>query len=131
HAVTFFHRARPSSALIILSEMKTTATNPWPSILVCVACMLAFGSADAKDKAKGVRPETHTGWNDSLVLSAPRAKVKAVVVPAIGGRIAHYSLGGENIIYENPAGFGKTLANTKTNFSVGGYQCDIGPEIQG
>ena len=37
----------------------------------------------------------------------------------------------ENIIYENPTSFGKTLGNTTTNFWVGGYQCDIGPELRG
>ena len=57
--------------------------------------------------------------------------VQAVVAPAVGGRILRYSVGGENIIFENPTSFGKTLGSTRTNFSVGGYQCDIGPELRG
>lgn len=123
----------PTRALwvTICAEMNTIVAIPFRLLLTGCAWLLLTFSTQAKDKSKGVRAETYTGWKDSLVLSAPGANVKAVVVPAIGGRIAHYSRGGENIIYENPAGFGKTLANTKTNFSVGGYQCDIGPEIRG
>src|SRR5215510_340423 len=115
----------------ILAIMKTAIVIPPRVVLACVGCLLAVLFASAKDKSKGVRLETYNGWNDSLMLNAPGAKVKAVVVPAIGGRVAHYSLGGENIIYENPGSYGKTLTNTKTNFSVGGYQCDLGPEIRG
>ena len=111
--------------------MKMIIANPRRLILACQVGLLAVASVEAADKSKGVRIETHSGWPDSLVLSASGAKIKAVVVPAVGGRIVHYSLGGENIIYENPGSFGKTLANTKTNFSVGGYQCDLGPEIRG
>ena len=70
----------------------------------------------------------YTGWSDSWLLNA--AGVQAVVVPAIGGRIVHYGVNGENIIYEISSSAGKTLANTKTNFWVGGYQCDIGPELR-
>ncbi len=79
--------------------------------------------------SRGVQLKTYLGWENSLVLNA--SGVEAVIVPAIGGRITQYSLNRENIIFENPVSAGKTLANTKTNFSVGGYQCDIGPEIRG
>jgi hypothetical protein len=78
----------------------------------------------------GVRLETHTGWENCLVMESNRKDVKLVIAPAIGGRIVHYSYRGENIIWENPEGFGKSMANTKTNFGVGGYQCDIGPELR-
>lgn len=79
--------------------------------------------------AAKVETKTYTGWKDSLFLNA--AGVQAVVVPSIGGRIVHYSVNNENIIYEIAASAGKTLANTKTNFWVGGYQCDLGPELRG
>jgi hypothetical protein len=78
---------------------------------------------------EGIEKRPYMGWPESLILDGDL--VQAIVVPAIGGRITHYSLNGENIIYEIPESAGKTLANTKTNFSVGGYQCDIGPEIRG
>jgi len=78
---------------------------------------------------KGVVTQTYRGWDECLIMEA--SGVKAIVAPAIGGRIVHYSVGGENIIFENPASFGKTLGNTQTNFWVGGYQCDIGPELRG
>ena len=97
-------------------------------LLCCVALLGSTGTARAA--GKGVRVQTHSGWEGSLVLESVNAGVKTVVVPAIGGRIAHYSLHGENILFENPGSEGKTLANTKGSFWVGGYQCDIGPEIQ-
>jgi hypothetical protein len=77
----------------------------------------------------GVQLKTYLGWENSLVLNA--SGVEAIIVPAIGGRITQYSLNGENVIFESPGSAGKTLAYTKTNFWVGGYQCDIGPEIRG
>jgi len=78
---------------------------------------------------KGVMVRTFRGWNESLFMEA--SGVLTVVVPGIGGRIAYYAVSGENIIFENPSSLGKTLGNTKTNFWVGGYQCDIGPELRG
>jgi hypothetical protein len=42
-----------------------------------------------------------------------------------------YSLNGQNILFENPSSAGKTLHNSNTGFWMGGYQCDIGPEIRG
>jgi hypothetical protein len=103
-------------------------------ILVCAALALAV-YCPAADKhvslPEGIEIKTHTGWANSLFLNAPDPGIRAVVVPAIGGRIVHYSLKGENIIFENPGSEGKTLANTKEWFWVGGYQCDLGPELRG
>lgn len=79
---------------------------------------------------KGVIAITHTGWDGSFLLNAASPSVKAVIAPAVGGRIVHYSLEGENILWENPDAFGKTLANATAPFSVGGYQCDLGPELR-
>ena len=101
-------------------------------LFLALAGLLSVASAadQAPAPPKGVVTLTHTGWEGALMLSAPSAVVKAVVVPAIGGRIVHYSLAGENILWENPGGFGKTLANTTEGFYVGGYQCDLGPELR-
>ncbi len=78
---------------------------------------------------KGVSVQTHRGWDECLLMEA--SGVQAIVAPAVGGRIIQYSVGGENIIFENPASFGKTLGSSAANFWVGGYQCDIGPELRG
>lgn len=79
----------------------------------------------------GVELDTYTGWTNSLFFESDDARYKAVVVPDVGGRIMHYSIKGENIIFEVQGSAGKTLSNTKESFWVGGYQCDIGPEIRG
>ncbi|MBI3415419.1 MAG: DUF4380 domain-containing protein [Verrucomicrobia bacterium] len=98
--------------------------------LVCLVVQLpAWAANSAPTPAATIKTNSYTGWSDSLFLNA--AGVQAVVVPAIGGRIVHYSVSGENIIFEIAASAGKTLTNTKTNFWVGGYQCDIGPELRG
>jgi hypothetical protein len=103
--------------------------------LLAATCLLAAAphltAADAASATPGVRVATHNSWENSLHLLTDNSSVRAVVVPAIGGRIAHYSVNGKNIIYEAPGSDGKTLANTTTNFSVGGYQLDVGPEIRG
>ena len=100
-------------------------------VAFCLAGSLTLPSAveAPAQPAKGVTVRTFRGWQDSLFMEA--SGVLAVVVPGIGGRIAHYSVGGENIIFEDPSSYGKTLGNTTTNFWVGGYQCDLGPEIRG
>lgn len=64
-----------------------------------------------------IRPleiKTYRGWQESLILNAGR--IKAVVVPAVGGRIVFYGFNGENMLFENPASFGKTLAGTSEDF---------------
>lgn len=88
-------------------------------------------AAETLSTPDGVRWRTYTGWDGSLFLEADDVSVMAVVVPAVGGRILHYGFNGDNLIYEIPAGAGKTLANTPSGLRVGGYQCDIGPEIRG
>lgn len=79
----------------------------------------------------GVAILTHTGWADSLLMSSSRESVKVIVTPMVGGRIVHYALHGESILFENQDSFGRTLASAGGGFSVGGYQCDVGPEIRG
>lgn len=102
-----------------------------PALAYALSLAIAVQGADkAATQPRGVVSITHTGWEGSFMLSAPTAVVKAVIVPQVGGRVIHYSLEGENIIWENPAGFGKTLATAKEGFYVGGYQCDLGPELR-
>ena len=59
----------------------------------------------------GIKVGPYTGWSNSVSLYAEDVQVKVVVVPAIGGRVAHYSLNGDNIIFENSESFGKTLSD--------------------
>jgi len=79
------------------------------------------------------RSEFHTitfqGWQDCIELSNETARV--VAAPAVGGRILHYSRdGGPNFLWEDPRAKGDTLDKAKRGVSVGGYQCDIGPELE-
>lgn len=94
----------------------------WPVLAIAVA-------EPAPARVKGVSVQTFRGWEECLSLGA--SGVQAIVAPAVGGRILHYSATGENILWENPSGFGKTLGSTPAGFSVGGYQCDLGPELRG
>jgi len=79
---------------------------------------------------EGISIIRHNGWTNSVVLEAPDPMVRAVVVPAVGGRILHYSLNNENILYEHPGSEGKTLASAREPLFVGGSQIDLGPEIR-
>jgi len=104
------------------------------STIVLAACCAIFAvraPSAAEALPEGVRLQEHKRWPDCPVLTAPEAKLKVVVVPAIGGRIVHYGPEDANIIFEVPGSDGKTLANHKGWFWVGGYQCDLGPEIRG
>ena len=92
--------------------------------LLGLSLALATSGADLS----GVTNETYGGWTNCFVMRG--GDCKAIVVPGVGGRILHYSINGENIIFENPDLWGDTL-RTKSNFWAGGYQCDIGPELRG
>ncbi len=101
--------------------------------LLCVGALISSGLVAAEKSAglpEGVTVTKHSGWTNSVVLEAPDAMVRAIVVPAIGGRIAQYSMNGDNLIYEHPGSEGKTLATAKELFWVGGSQIDLGPEIR-
>ena len=97
-------------------------------ILSAVLCLGSkLFAADAPPE--GVIIAEYKGWPDSVTLPAPDAKIKAVIVPLIGGRIQHYGPDDANIIYEHAGSDGKTLAKNK-NFWAGGYNLDIGPETR-
>ncbi|MCC6444555.1 MAG: DUF4380 domain-containing protein [Armatimonadetes bacterium] len=64
---------------------------------------------------------SHRGWRDSYRLAA--GKTRLTVVPAIGGRIMEYSLGGKNVFLENPAEIGKVYPyQTRLWYNYGGYK---------
>jgi hypothetical protein len=67
-----------------------------------------------------VRIEPHLNADLAIHLEAPDAKIVAIAVPQAAGRIVHFSLGGQNILY-NPEKNGQPQA-------AGGYGLDLGPE---
>ena len=99
------------------------------SLVVNSAVRCASASAESLPRTlqKGVTLQPYRGWEECLVLEA--SGVHAIVAPAVGGRILHYSVGREDILYENTNSFGRTLGNSTAGFSVGGYQIDLGPEL--
>ena len=111
--------------------MQTSSINRLLLCSLLTLSTLCRAADKSRTSAEGVELKTHFGWPNCLVLEAADPEVRAVVAPAVGGRIIHYSLKGENILFENPGSEGKTLANTKDWFWVGGYQCDLGPELRG
>jgi hypothetical protein len=100
-------------------------------IFLGIVAGLLFTAAGiaAVSKSPDVTNEPYGGWTNCFVMRG--GDCKAVVVPGVGGRILHYSINGENIIFENPALFGDTLLTKSNGFWAGGYQCDIGPELRG
>ncbi len=96
--------------------------------LLCLVLGLRSAFA-AEATAEGVRVESFSGWTNALALTGGDAKV--VLAPAVGGRIVCFALNGENILYDDPESRGKTLASQPGGFPIGGYQCDVGPELRG
>ncbi len=78
----------------------------------------------------GVREIMYQGWKKSLVMEAPDADIKVVVVPEVGGRIMEFSYEGNNIMWMAPDAPGRTLTTHPKGFSSGGHQADIGPELR-
>ena len=101
------------------------------AVLIVAAATVSNCPSRASDRLPaGVFAREYTGWNPCVHLSSSDTKTRAIIAPQVGGRIVHYSLSGENIIFENPSAFGLSIASTNRNFWVGGYQCDIGPELR-
>lgn len=68
-----------------------------------------------------VRIEPYLGVDPCLVLEAPGPGVVAIAMPSEGGRLVHYSVGGENILFQPVDRLGVLQKG-------GGFQCDVGPE---
>jgi hypothetical protein len=90
----------------------------WIAALSALGMLLT--GASAGDVVLRVAP--HMDIDPSLVLEAPGAGVRAIATPGAGGRIPHYSVGGENVMWAIPA--------TEGSPRPGGYQCDVGPEMR-
>ncbi len=93
--------------------------------------VLLIGSLDLiSGEAKNIKSSVYNGWKDSIIIEVPDAEVEAAIVPAVGGRILRYELYGNNPLYENRNASKNTYENSGQIFFVGGYQCDLGPEIR-
>jgi hypothetical protein len=108
-----------------------SSISRWCWYVVWGLALICRVSADegAGEISRPLEIKTYRGWPECLVLNAGR--VKLIVAPAVGGRALFYGFNGENMIFENPATFGKTLDNSIEDLWFGGYQCDIGPELRG
>lgn len=106
-----------------------------PIVLLCLLLALSAATASAAEVLsplpKGVSISIYRGWLGSVTLTAEDVEAKAIVVPAVGGRIVHYSLEGQNILWEPDGVEGKTLETSVGDLGAGGHQCDLGPEIRG
>jgi hypothetical protein len=100
----------------------------WACIFGILTCASAWGAGREPAAAlpEGVKLGTFSGWTKSVYLEARDPDVLAVVVPSVGGRVMHYGLHSQNVLFEMPGVGGKTLEKTKDLPWVGGFQCGVG-----
>ncbi|MGA2540854.1 MAG: hypothetical protein ABSG78_04760 [Verrucomicrobiota bacterium] len=96
----------------------------WLVALALWLGLVACRGQNNNDLPPGVELRDYTGWANCLFLNASELPVQAVIVPAVGGRIMHYSWNGANILLENSASQGATLGSKNADLFLGGYQCD-------
>lgn len=99
-------------------------------ILFLITCLYLTRAAENTAQFKGIETGNYNGWENSILLEAPEAEVELIIVPVVGGRIIRYEVYGENLFYENRNAYGLTLKPDGAPFFVGGYQCDLGPELR-
>ena len=69
--------------------------------------LLVCGCAANRQDTVNIRTIEYRGWADSVELT--NDTVRVVVVPAIGRIMSYGFIDSENVLYENPAFFGRTL----------------------
>jgi hypothetical protein len=89
-------------------------------IAVALLLLAACSSGKTPRVPPQVRIEPHLNADEAIHISAPDAKVVAVAIPQAAGRIVHFSLEGQNILW-NPDKNGAFQAE-------GGFGLDLGPE---
>jgi hypothetical protein len=77
-------------------------------------------SAPAARVPGQIKVEPYLSADPAIHFIAPEARIVAVAVPQAAGRVVHFSLGGENVLY-NPVKNGQPQPG-------GGYGLDLGPE---
>jgi hypothetical protein len=102
------------------------------SVIVLAGVLQAFtlNAAGPDQLPAGIELRDYTGWEQSIFINATETPVQAVIVPAVGGRVVDFSLNGDNILFENPATRGRTMAGNEELW-LGGYQCDVGSSGRG
>src|SRR5689334_21755233 len=89
-----------------------------------VILTLLLGSC-APEKAPRVPPqvrvEPYLNADLAVYIEAPAAKIVAVAVPQTAGRVVHYGLDGQNVLWNPTDKNGQPQAG-------GGYGLDLGPE---
>jgi hypothetical protein len=93
-------------------------------LLLAVALSSSAAPSAPANRAAGKNALVRTnylGWDNCFFLSG--SAVRAVIVPNAGGRIVQYSLNGENVLFER-------LGQPSARADLGGYQCDVGPELR-
>ncbi len=90
---------------------------------IAVATLTAVSAlpalAQQKTGARGITRSPLQGWPEGLHMESKDAPTKAVVVPAIGGRVMSYGLRDENILWINPDADGKALPPEAAGFEPG------------
>ncbi len=89
-------------------------------ILLATCAIACAGDANTVSKPTA-RTGSFAGKEGCFFLEVPQTKVRLVVVPSVGARLAEYSMDGKNIFWDNPDASGNPRA-------VAGHQCDVGPE---
>lgn len=102
------------------------------AIVVAIFCAVNEGHSAQSQGGKWISFINYNGWEKSALIEIPEAEVEAVIVPAVGGRIVRYELYGDCPFYENRNAYGLIydINGGGQMFFVGGYQCDMGPEIR-
>ena len=91
--------------------MKTESIFILFSAIAIIACTIAGCRFPKVAGRVNIKKIEYHGWKDALEIT--NNKVSVVVVPAIG-RIMHYGyIGADNLLYHDPALYGKTLTEGK------------------
>jgi len=108
-------------------------TNCAKTIGRVVAWLLAATAAvcicGCSGLARGVRKVDYKGWKNCYEIT--NGSVKLVVVPQLAGRVMHYSLDRENIMWEDNGRLGQTLEDVGKLYHPGGMMLDIYPTPEG
>ena len=118
---------------VLLADAQAQPSRPFPSEFTLDPNSPWQRQIEGKlvPRSPGVFVGFYRGWSNSILLQATNESVDAIIVPEVGGRVLHYGVGGDNILFEPADGAGRTLARSSPGFAVGGYQCDVGPESAG
>lgn len=99
------------------------------SVFVALACLAPASSPAQKIDVRGISRAPFGGWPETLVMEARATTTRAVLAPAVGGRILAYGLHGDNLLWLNPNAAGQIYKPGDSPFDPGGFACALGPEV--